>query len=241
MRPECETVTPVGIGPSKVATVSTSPAGRSLARSSAAWAGDGIPARARAQGSHAKANVLMMHRLCKAWWSVAACGPWIVRGRRASRSIPRGRETPDVRRGPSSLRFAGRRTGPGRQQFPRNDVGRRMTRAGPNAPPGRSRPPSLLCSADGTATAARRGPGSPLGDRAQRGYRLREAGRNRDWQKTGVGRQLTAGSDVQPAPLHGVADQVRPAREAELLQRPGLVGLHRLELRSSWAAISLLL
>ena len=102
-------------------------------------------------------------------------------------------------------------------------------------------PPSLLCSADGAATAARHGPGSPPGDRAQRGYRPREAGRNRDWQKTGVGRPLTAGSDVQPAPLHGVAHQVRPAREAELLQRPGLVGLHRLELRSSWAAISLLL
>src|SRR4051812_8854364 len=88
--------------------------------------------------------------------------------------------------------------------------------------------PSLLCPADGDATTPRHGPGSPFGDRAQRDYRLREAGRSRDWQKTGVGRPLTAGSDVQPAPLHGVAHQVRPAREAELLQRPGLVGLHRL-------------
>src|SRR6478735_3142686 len=47
-------------------------------------------------------------------------------------------------------------------------------------------------------------------------------------EETGVGRPPTAGSDVQPAPLHGVAHQVRAAREAELLQRPGLVGLHRL-------------
>src|SRR3954454_19754018 len=93
MRPECETVTPVGIGPSKVATVSISPVGRSLARSSSARAGDGIPARARAYGSHAEANLLILHRLCEAQWTVAACGPRIVRGRQASRLIHRGRET----------------------------------------------------------------------------------------------------------------------------------------------------
>src|SRR3954469_12177995 len=132
---------------------------------------------------------------------------------------------------PSSPRFPGRHTGTGRRQFPRNDVGRRMTRARPNTrpaePAGRAAAqPSLSRErrCDGGAARA----GLSAGDRTQRGYRLLEAGRNRDWRKTGVARLLTAGLDVQPAPLHGVAHQVRPAREAELLQRPGLVGLHRL-------------
>ena len=55
MRPARETVTPVGIGPSKVATTSIDPAGRADGRSAARAAAIGVgPARPVAQASHAR-------------------------------------------------------------------------------------------------------------------------------------------------------------------------------------------